>query len=109
MQLDKKNEGKGSNSGSVALPSGSGGRFGPAPLCHSQNCLDPSTAWGVVLGAGGHEERGGGFPTFSTVLANGCFFVGFLHVKGCRGSGGWVAFLERTGALSKHKKAEGCG
>lgn len=49
----------------------------------------------------------GGSPTFSTLLANGCFSVGLLRVKECRGSGGCVAFLERTDALSKDRKAEG--
>lgn len=37
------------------------------------------------------------------------FLCGGLAMLRGTGSGGWVAFLERTGALSKHKKAEGCG
>lgn len=68
---------------------------------------DPTTAWGVVLGAGGHEERGRRVSHILYSPGQRVFLCGAPRVKGCRGSGGCVAFLERTDALSKDGKAEG--
>lgn len=125
MQLDKKNKRKASelerrvkvttcfiasSPRSITLaPGGLGGHFGPAH-CHSQSCFwTPQQHGEWSRGLGGMESGEGGSPTFSTLLASKCFFVGFLCLKGCRGSGGWVAFFERTDVLSKDRKAEGCG
>lgn len=74
MQLDKKNEGKGSNSGRrVRVASCYGqlpeprsarwlGRARALPALLLTELLGPLNSVGRVLGAGGHEEREGGLP-----------------------------------------------
>lgn len=53
------------------------------------------------------KSEEGGSPTFSTLLANGCFFVGLLVLRGAGGVEDAWPSLERTDALSKDGKAEG--
>lgn len=76
----------------------------PARLCYSQNCLDPSTAWGVVLGAGGMKS-GEGVSHILYCPDNGCFFVGFLHVKVPGGvEDGWPSLRGLVHCLSIRKQ-----
>ena len=105
MQLDKENEGKGSDSGSVALPSGSGGRFGPAPLCHSQNCLDPQQHGEWSWGLGGMRSGEGGFPHSLLSWPTGVSLWGSCMLRGAGGvEDGWPSLRGLAHCLSTRKQ-----
>lgn len=120
MQLDKKNEGKRSNSGrrvrvascftasspgSLALPGGSGGRCGPARSVTHRTAWTPQQHGEWSWGLGGMKSGEGGLPHSLLSWPTGVSLWGSYMLRGARGvEDGWPSLRGLAHCLSIRKQ-----